>query len=358
MSPSRLLQSPSRISSGPPTNGSGNFAPPTRIRKRQDAWLNKTIVILKGQWKGYIGIVKEATDTTVRIELHTNCKKITVNRDWIKLKDEVNPISEEFQTTKNSWDPSRTPMREDITATPMRMPGTPLRTPLRVPGTPVHGTAWDPSMPNTPMRTSTPSWDPDYSSSSSWNSSPSFTSYSPAPSHYDGTPENPITPATPGTYTPIDSQRSPLDSTPHSYIPTTPTTPGPTTPRLVENQEFFNSEKLQSFVPEIEVKVTSEKWKNYEGVILEIYPSSCKVLLDKDSKGESTKETISISKDLLERVVPVKKDKVIIVGGEMSGEKGDLIGIDGADGIVKMTSNGDIKILNLHLLAKYRTLSS
>ena len=31
-------------------------------------------------WKGYVGIVKDATESTARVELHTSCKTISVDR--------------------------------------------------------------------------------------------------------------------------------------------------------------------------------------------------------------------------------------------------------------------------------------
>ena len=41
-----------------------------------------------------------------------------------------------------------------------------------------------------------------------------------------------------------------------------------------------------------------------------------------------------------------------LIDGEWRGSKGTLIGIDGADGIVKMAENSDIKILYLDACAK------
>ena len=33
-----------------------------------------------GPYKGYIGIVKDATESTARVELHTSCMTISVDR--------------------------------------------------------------------------------------------------------------------------------------------------------------------------------------------------------------------------------------------------------------------------------------
>jgi len=337
-------------------------------------------VITRGQWKGYVGIVREATDSSLRIELHTNSKKISIPREGCRLKDQ--PMETDDHNKAPSWDPTRTPMREDVTATPMRVPGTPMRglaTPLRVPGTPVHGTAWDPSMPNTPMRPN--SWDSDYNSSSSWTPNTpgtgyqNLTPYSPArptSSSYDRTPDstssshNPATPSS-GLYTPMD-QRTPTDSTPYgtSYNPSTPGTPGshgpntptaraPATPQIPEESAAERSQWLSANVG---VRITGDNFRNYKGYITEVFTDrgipSCRVELTESPSDSSVSEVITVGADLVERVIPQKKDTVIIVGGEYKGLSGSLIGIDGGDGIVKTHANLDIKIVELHRLAKIR----
>ncbi len=45
---------------------------------------------------------------------------------------------------------------------------------------------------------------------------------------------------------------------------------------------------------------------------------------------------------------------VIILQGELKGNTGKLIGIDGCDGIVKMDMNQDIKVVDMPFLAVYR----
>lgn len=54
----------------------------------------------------------------------------------------------------------------------------------------------------------------------------------------------------------------------------------------------------------------------------------------------------------LEVVRPSKRERLLIITGEWRGATGTLIGIDGADGIVKMSENSDIKILALEECAK------
>jgi transcription elongation factor SPT5 len=49
-------------------------------RGGRDPLIDKTVTIIRGPHKGYLGIVKDATDVTARVELHTNCRIITVEK--------------------------------------------------------------------------------------------------------------------------------------------------------------------------------------------------------------------------------------------------------------------------------------
>ena len=42
--------------------------------------IGKTVRIVMGPYKGYVGIVKDATEDTARVELHTTCTTISVDR--------------------------------------------------------------------------------------------------------------------------------------------------------------------------------------------------------------------------------------------------------------------------------------
>ena len=61
---------------------------------------------------------------------------------------------------------------------------------------------------------------------------------------------------------------------------------------------------------------------------------------------------IKVRREEIEVVRPAKKDRLVIIKGELRGHTGTLIGVDGTDGIVKMTTNSEIKILDLKSCAK------
>lgn len=49
--------------------------------------ISQTVRIAKGPHKGYMGIVKDTTDAMARVELHTNCKIITVEKSKLVILD-------------------------------------------------------------------------------------------------------------------------------------------------------------------------------------------------------------------------------------------------------------------------------
>ncbi|KAL1446878.1 hypothetical protein MTO96_044459, partial [Rhipicephalus appendiculatus] len=124
--------------------------------RRDSELIGQTIKITQGPYKGHIGIVKDATETTARVELHTKCQTISVDRTRISVVG-----------TPMYGSGSQTPMYQSGSRTPMYGSQTPLyeagsRTPAlrwrpNAPPhdgsrTPVHG-AWDPTASNTPART-------------------------------------------------------------------------------------------------------------------------------------------------------------------------------------------------------------
>ena len=67
------------------TGGAGVMAPPKFVGR--DRTIGKTVTIRKGAYKGMLGIVKDTTDTTARIELHAKNKIVTVGKDLLSIKE-------------------------------------------------------------------------------------------------------------------------------------------------------------------------------------------------------------------------------------------------------------------------------
>ncbi|KAJ2958669.1 hypothetical protein NQZ79_g5826 [Umbelopsis isabellina] len=56
-------------------------------RGGRDNLISQTVRIAKGPHKGYMGIVKDTTDNMARVELHTNCRIITVEKSKLVILD-------------------------------------------------------------------------------------------------------------------------------------------------------------------------------------------------------------------------------------------------------------------------------
>jgi transcription elongation factor SPT5 len=71
------------------SNGAPSMAPPPSKSQGRDRLIGKTVTIGKGPYKGLLGIVKDTTDTTARIELHAKNKQITLDKTLLRIKDPV-----------------------------------------------------------------------------------------------------------------------------------------------------------------------------------------------------------------------------------------------------------------------------
>ena len=175
-------------------------------------FVGQTIKITQGPYKGQIGIVKDATDSTARMELHAKCQTISVDRSRISVINagRVGGHPGSFSTHSRTpmHGPSGTPMYNTPgSRTPMYGSQTPLydgsRTPHYGSMTPSHGEegsrtpgrsgAWDPTVSNTPAQ---PGNFDNYD----------FDETSPSPNYNPGTPgysaegsSGPYTPTTPGS---------------------------------------------------------------------------------------------------------------------------------------------------------------
>ncbi|GAA5800987.1 hypothetical protein HPULCUR_006427 [Helicostylum pulchrum] len=131
---------------GPPTRG-GFYG---RGRGGRDNLIAKTVRISQGPHKGYIGIVKDATDTQARVELHTSSKVISVEKNHLMILDaQGNSIGQaapdRFDSPSNNNGGFARPM-----ATPSRYGDGAM--------TPMHGAASGSRTPAWNSGSKTPAW--------------------------------------------------------------------------------------------------------------------------------------------------------------------------------------------------------
>ena len=174
---------------------------------------------------GYIGIVKDATDSTARVELHSKCQTVSVDRTRIAIvggSAKAGAVSTYSQTPAQAEGGRDTPMYAAGSRTPMYGSQTPLydgsRTPHYGSMTPSHdgsrtpgqSGAWDPTVTNTPARLNN-DFD-DYFDESS--PSPAYNPATPGSAYHADTPQGPYTPHTPGTSYSSDHTYSPYQPSP------------------------------------------------------------------------------------------------------------------------------------------------
>merc|ERR1719445_2375120 len=377
---------------------------------RDKELIGQTIKITQGPYKGHIGIVKDATETTARVELHSKCQTISVDRSRIsvinagRVGSHSGSVSTYSRTPMHG--PSGTPMYGTPgSRTPMYGSQTPLydgsRTPHYGSMTPSHGEdgsrtpgrsgAWDPTVSNTPAQPGNfDSYDFDETSPSP--------NYNPGtPGYSQESPSGPYTPTTPGSvynpqdYSPYQPSPSPsaYQSTPspsNSYVPTpspaggssyqpspspsyaapspgigySPMTPGsshasspyhPSTPSR-DTQDMLGNQDWYS--PEIEVVIKDSHEDTglcgQIGVVRGVTPGMCSVFLHEEER------TVNIAADHLAPVVPSRGDKVkVILGDEDKEQTGQLLSIDSQEGVVKLDHSGDVKMLQLKYLCKMKS---
>lgn len=355
--------------------------------RRDSELIGQTIKITQGPYKGHIGIVKDATETTARVELHTKCQTISVDRSRIAVVGSASKGGgggvSTYNRTPMYGSGSQTPMYQSGSRTPMYGSQTPLyeagsrtphfgggQTPLHDGSrTPVHG-AWDPTASNTPARTELDDYTLDEGSPSP--------SYQPATPGYQApeTPQGPYTPQTPGMYgsdhsyspsptayqsspsptgyvttpSPVTFQAgTPSPSTYGGYSPTTPGAPSPFNPQTPGAGIEQLSVEWQSVDLEVRIKDTheGEGLIGQTGVIRGISGGMCSVFLLKEDR------VVSIPSEHLEPVPPsLRGDKVKVLMGEDREETGELLSIDMREGVVKIFSSGKITMQPLRHFCK------
>ncbi|KAJ4845522.1 hypothetical protein Tsubulata_013044 [Turnera subulata] len=365
--PPRIPPSPRRGGRG----GGGRFEGGGRNRGGRgghDALVGTTIKIRQGPFKGYRGRVIEIQGQSVRVELESQMKIVTVDRNYISDNVVVSTPHRDAPRygmgSETPVHPSRTPLHPYMT--PMRdSAATPIHDGMR---TPMRDRAWNPYAPMSPPRDNWEDGNP-----GSWGSSPQYQPGSPPSRAYEApTPGSGWASTPSGSYsdagTPRDSS-SAYANAPSPYLPSTPGGP-PMTPSSASYLPGTPGGQLMTpgaggldmmspvtggehegpwLMPDILVNIRRPSDENDIGVIREVLPDgSCRVVMGANGNGE----TITALPNEFELVPPRKSDKIKIMGGTYRGATGKLIGVDGTDGIVKLEDTLDVKILEMSMLAK------
>ncbi|XP_022939551.1 putative transcription elongation factor SPT5 homolog 1 isoform X2 [Cucurbita moschata] len=146
--PPRFPQSPKRFPrGGPPNNGGGRHR---GGRGHHDGLVGSTVKVRLGPYKGYRGRVVEIKGQMVRVELESQMKVVTVDRNFISDNVAVSTPHRESSRygmgSETPMHPSRTPLHPYMIS--MRDIGTtPIHDGMR---TPMRDRAWNPYAPMSP----------------------------------------------------------------------------------------------------------------------------------------------------------------------------------------------------------------
>uniref|UniRef100_A0A3Q2YM94 Transcription elongation factor SPT5 n=1 Tax=Hippocampus comes TaxID=109280 RepID=A0A3Q2YM94_HIPCM len=375
--------------------------------RRDNELIGQTVRISQGPYKGYIGVVKDATESTARVELHSTCQTISVDRQRLTTMgaQKHSGMTSTHGRTPMYGSGSRTPMcgsqtpLHDGSRTPHSGSQTPLHDGSRTPG---QSGAWDPNNPNTPSRN-----DEEYDFGFDDEPSPSPQGYGGTPNpQTPGYPEvpspqvnnqyNPQTPGTPamynteqyspytapspqGSYQPSPSPQSyhqvapsPVGyqntHSPASYHPTpspmayqaspspspvgySPMTPGAPSPGGYNphtpgsNIEQGGSDWVTTDIL-VRVKDSFADLMGQRGVIRSVTVRSGVIRVLLPWRRNATRR----SRIHFVHLTSLRRIKVKVILGEHREATGTLLSIDGDDGIVRKVLDNQLMILNLRFL--------
>ncbi|KAF1482836.1 Transcription elongation factor SPT5, partial [Eudyptula minor novaehollandiae] len=112
-----------------PTGQRGGFGGGGMSRgrgRRDNDLIGQTVRISQGPYKGYIGVVKDATESTARVELHSTCQTISVDRQRLTTVGSRRPGGMTSAYGRTPMYGSQTPMYGSGSRTPMYGSQTPL----------------------------------------------------------------------------------------------------------------------------------------------------------------------------------------------------------------------------------------
>ncbi|KAM3244040.1 hypothetical protein ACQJBY_055757 [Aegilops geniculata] len=358
-SPARILQSPGGLlPRGPFMNSGGRFGGGGRDGRGHDALVSRCIKIKSGPYKGYRGRVKEVNGALVRVELDSLMKIVTVKRE--DIADTAN-VGTPFRCIGSE---SRYSLGSETPMHPSRTPLYPIQTPMREPGatpmfdgsqTPMRNQAWAPMSPPRDNQE-----DGNRGTWGAWGNSPAYQPGTPVARPFDAPTPGSGWESTSGTgfgdapFNAPTPSAQPMTPIPASYLPGTPggqlMTPG--NAGMDAMSPMIGDEGGSNWLlPDVCVNVSRGDGST-NGVVKEVLlDGSCRVALGPSGSGDE----VTALPDELEIIRPKKNDRVKIMNGSMRGVVGRLVGVDGSDGIVRVESPLDMKIVDLVILGKLAT---
>jgi transcription elongation factor SPT5 len=103
------------------------------LARQSDPLVGQRILVRSGAYKGYRGIVLDATESVVRLELEANEKTVTINRVHVDPSGQA-ALAPSTISAATAAAVAQTPSRDVYGRTPLHALGTPGRDPMATPG--------------------------------------------------------------------------------------------------------------------------------------------------------------------------------------------------------------------------------
>lgn len=98
--PDLTKMNPNMQRGGPNGAATSMAPPPVRVGGR-DRTIGQTVTVRQGPYKGLMGIIKDASDTHARVELHTKNKTISIEKVKLGFREYVSPYRRVKEVTDN-----------------------------------------------------------------------------------------------------------------------------------------------------------------------------------------------------------------------------------------------------------------
>lgn len=323
--------------------------------------LGKSVTIAGGVHKGYVGIVKDVYDSTVRVELHTNSKIVEVPRDRVVLvgvstpSDRMDRGSGVPSGKTPAWGTSKTPAWGSSKTPAWGSSKTPAWGSGKTP-------AWSASEGKTPAWNAasgkTPAWNASSGKTPAWNAASGKT---PAWSA-SGDGKTPAWNSGGGGRTP--SWNAPTAKTPTWNTGKTPvwsntntsatTAAAPGGWNAAPTPAWSNNQATSSGTASSDLPIWAQ-----EGILVRLKSSDSGAADPPRSIRSAAPGKIILSDDQSYRptdllpVPPSKKDRVrVLTAGPGEPATGTVIGMDGPDAVVRLDETAAFRIVPVHNLGR------
>ncbi|KAL7072356.1 hypothetical protein ACQ4LE_008989 [Meloidogyne hapla] len=321
--------------------------------------IGKTVRVRSGPMKGYIGIVKDATDSTVKVELHTMPKTVNFNID--KVMEVGGDVPSGVMDTGGAATPGaagafgRTPMYGGAQTPMYGGAATPMhdsfgaRTPHYGSSTPAYdgsrtprqsSASWDPTVSNTPAHSSA-HFDDEFDTSGFAGAA------TPAGSSGGGNRFGGAN--TPMGMTPRNDMFSDYASSSHNSSPhpsRTPVGASPAGPQEIPDYELKSGSWCGvEMCVVVRRTFSDESFFGLEGAIRTVKNDHCLVYFPGLNEDDHV-----IGFEYLLPVKPAEGDPAKVIYGNHKGTEGTMISVEGDEGV--MQSTGGVRLFPLPILCK------